>query len=408
MNHLKLSLRNLHRNIRRSLVTVISIAFGFTAIALFSGYTQIVYRGLSDQAVHGELLGHLTLTKQGLHKEGRLHPEQYLLTQEDIAKISAVIHHEVPAASIVPRLSLSGLLSNGHISTIFLAEGIGPSDMALLRGPRSYASGGLADKTPGGVTISRGLADLLGVQEESEAQALVSTLYGQANAIDVSVTDTFSTGNAGTEDKFMYLPLNLAQSLYDASGRADRLTLLLPDIADTEKVQKRLVDRLVAAGFNLDIRTWQELSAFYSQVKSLFDMIFSFLLAIVLAIIVMSITNVMTISVIERTREIGTLRAIGLRRRGVVRLFLTEAILLVAIGCLFGLLVTLLLRFGINAADINYQPPNSTARVPLLIGFDVVKVLAATLILSLLGAVAAFLPARRAASAPIVIALGHV
>lgn len=408
MNTLTLGLRNLRRNYRRSLTTTLSIAFGFAAVALFSGYTKLVYLGLTEQAVHGELIGHLTLSKRGMKQEGRLNPEKYLLKADEIAKISAIVKQDYPEARIAPRLGLSGLASNGKVSTIFLADGVGADDMKALRGPRRNASGALSADAPNGITIARGLGALLGLKEGDDASLLVSTLHGQANAADASITDTYSTGNAGLEDKAVFIPLGLAQSLYDATDRADRLTVLLPDIALTDAARAKLDPAFAAAGLDVEIQTWQELSAFYRQVKGMFDMIFSFILSIVLAIVVMSVTNAMSMSVIERTREIGTLRAIGLRRLGVVKLFVTEAVLLVAIGCLSGLVLTVLVRAGVNAADISYVPPNGTSRVPLMVGFDANKMIFTFAVLGVLGLTAAIFPARRAAHQPVTESLAHV
>jgi len=408
MNTLILGLRNLRRNFRRSLTTALSIAFGFAAVALFSGYTKDVYRGLGEQAIHGELLGHLSLARRGMSKEGRLHPERYLLKTDEIEKIRAIVAHELPAAHLAPRLSISGLASNGRVSTIFLAEGIAPADMAKLRGPHAKSPGALTPDQPHGVTVGKGLAALLGLKTGDEASMLVSTLHGQADMANVTLTGTYSTGNAGLEDKAMFVPLALARSLYDANGRADRLSLLLPDIAQTEAARTRLAASFAAAGLDIETTTWQENSAFYRQVKGMFDMIFSFILSIVLAIVVMSVTNAMSMSVIERTREIGTLRAIGLRRLGVVKLFVTEAVLLVAIGCLAGLVLTVLVRAGVNAADISYVPPNGTGRVPLLVGIDAGKMIFTFVVLGVLGLTAAIFPARRAARQPVTESLAHV
>jgi putative ABC transport system permease protein len=407
MNTLQLGIRNLRRNARRSLTTLLSIAFGFTAVALFSGYTKEVYRGLTLQAVHGELLGHLTVAKRGMKLEGRLHPERYLLRPEEISRIEGIVRAQYPAARIAPRLDLSGLASNGHVSTIFLADGVDPADMQALRGPRRSA-GNLSADSPQGVAVAKGLAALLGLKEGDDASLLVSTLHGQANASDATVLHTYGTGNAGLEDKAVFLPLAMAQSLYDAPGRADRLTLLLPDIALADAARARLAPAFAAAGLDVEISTWQENSAFYRQVKGMFDMIFSFILGIVLTIVVMSVTNAMGMSVVERTREIGTLRAIGLRRAGVVRLFVTEAVLLVGLGCAGGLLLTLLVRAGVNAAQLSYTPPNGTGRVLLLVGLDTGKLVFTATVLGLLGLVAAFFPARRAARQPVTDSLAHV
>src|SRR5512135_854182 len=132
-NMTKLALRGLLRNRRRSMVTLLAIAFGFSAIALFAGYTHNVYDGLSRQSIHGELLGHLTLFKRGMRKEGKLDPERYLLTAQEVTAISKLVKEEPHVEMVAPRLALSGLASNGRASTIFIAEGIEPAAVERLR-----------------------------------------------------------------------------------------------------------------------------------------------------------------------------------------------------------------------------------------------------------------------------------
>jgi len=409
MNNFSIGLRNLARNRRRSAVTVLAIAVGFAAVLLFAGYTHNVYAGLQSQAIHGELLGHLTVTKRGLETAGRLNPAKYLFSAADLERARAAIGAYPHVVRIAPRLLLYGLASNGRASTIFLGEGVDPQDMAALRGPRlAEVSGALDPRRPNGVTLSQGLAGILHLKAGAGAAMLVSTLEGQANALDVDVIDTFSTGNAATNDKFAFVPLALAQSLYDAEGHADRITIVLDDVDRTEEARGALRASLAQAGFDVDLRSWEELSVFYRQVRGLFDMIFAFIFAIVFIVVVMSVANAMSMSVVERTREIGTLRAIGLRRLGVVRLFAAEALLLVAIGCLAGLALTIAARAGINAADITYVPPNSTDPVPLTVGFDARRCLQITLLMCALGVVATLFPARNAARQPIINALGHV
>ena len=408
MNTFKLGIRNLRRNARRSLTTLLSIAFGFAAVALFSGYTKEVYRGLTDQAVHGELIGHLNLARRGMTREGRLHPERYLLSPPEIGRIAQIVQATCPQARIAPRLGLSGLASNGRVSTIFLADGVAPEDLKALRGPRLEGAGALSPGEPQGIAMANGLAELLGLKAGDDATLLVSTLHGQANASDASVLGTYGTGNAGLEDKAVFVPLAMARSLYDAEGRADRLTVLLPDLDQTGPARARLAPAFKAAGLDLEISTWQELSAFYRQVKGMFDMIFGFILAIVLTVVVMSVANAMGMSVVERTREIGTLRAMGLRRAGVVRLFVTEALLLVGLGAAAGLALTLAVRAGVNAAAFSYTPPNGTGKVLLLVGLDGGRMLFTLVLLGLLALAAAVVPARRAARRPVTESLAHV
>lgn len=427
-----LAWRNLWRNRRRSLVTISSLAFGFAAIALFAGYTHATYQALANTAIHAEGIGHLTVNRKGWETQGKLQPEKFLLTAQDIATTRAIVEKVLPGATVIPRLSASGLLSNGRSSTIFIASGITAAGQRTLRGPFKDAPGALDNSKPSGVTLAQGLADVLGFQVGDSASVLSSTIHGQANAADIDVNDTVNTGNVSTNDKLMVMPLELAQSLMDAKGRAEVLTLLLPsrlsananmDAAEAMRVaytqpapsesesnalRSLLNAQFKSAGLDMEVRTWQEMSAFYRQVKTLYDMIFALMLTVVLAIVVLSIANAMSMAVIERTREIGTLRAMGVRRFGIASLFVSEALMLVLVGTVAGLVLTGLARYGVNAADIRYVPPSSTSAVPVYIGFDLARTTLAGLVLSVLAVAAAFLPARRAAHHPIIESLGHV
>lgn len=419
MNILKLAFRGLSRNRRRSLMTWMAIALGFAAISLFAGYTHNIYRGLSQSSIYGEMIGHLTLSKQGMSKQGKLYPEKYLLNADEVSKISALLLKEPHVKLVAPRLAFSGIVSNGRASTIFIAEGIEPSTLqqfqdGMFRGQladaqtRELYAKKLDPRHPEVIELSSGLAELLHLQKQGQAAMLVNTLSGQANALDVTVGGMFDTGNAGSNDKYALVSLAFAQNLYDAAGHADRLTVLLDDVAQTEPMRKVLQARLHEAGFDLEIQTWQELSAFYNQVHGMFDMIFGFIFMIVLTVVVMSVANSMSMTVIERTREIGTLRAIGLRRSGVVKLFTLEAMLLALIGCASGLLLTVVVKLSINAANITYTPPNSVSPVALLVDFDVRRIVFTLILMIVVSTLAAYMPARRAAKKLIIDALGHI
>ena len=405
---LQFAARNLLRNKRRTSVTAFSIAVGFAALALFAGYTMNVYIGMSMQAMYGEMLGHITIAKRGMALEGRMHPEKYLFTAKEIAAISDGVKQVQDKASFAPRLAVNGLVSNGKVSTIFFAEGIAPQDMAALRGPRAFPGSVLEADKAGSVMVANGLMSMLGLKEGADMSLLGSTLTGQANALDAQVLYSFDTGSTATNDKLLFIPLEMARSLYDAAGRADRLTVVLPQDTPLEETRNRIVAKLAPLGLDLEVQTWQELSMFFSRVKGMYDMIFAFMFVIVLVISVMALVNVIGMNVIERTREIGSLRALGMRRNGVVRVFVLEAALMVLLGCAMGMLLTLALRFGINAADISYIPPASTDKVPLSIGLNLPMVAGIALILMILGAFAAWLTATRAVRQPIIVALGHV
>lgn len=408
MNFFKLGLRNILKNQRRSFVTILAVALGFSAVTLFSGYIHNVYNGLAEQAIRGEGLGHLTLMKRGLLREGKLEPEKYLLSAQELVRIREILLQDEAVSLVTPRLELSGIVSNGRASTIFIGDGMVPEDIVAIRGNFRPDRGGMLDPTkPTAAVFAADLAEMLSLNREDYAVVVTSTIEGLTNALDVDVGEIYNTGNAGTNDKLMLLPFAFAQRLLDTDG-ADRLIVLLHDRAQTQAARIRLSERLQRENFDLEIKTWLELSSFYNQVKNLFDMIFSFIFAIVIVIVLMSVINTMSMAVVERTREIGTLRSLGMCRWDISWLFTVEGILLVVLGGVVGTVLSLIIALLVNQAGLSYVPPNNTDAVLLQVDIVPWVMVQTFLFLGVVAAVASLLPARRAARMVIVDAMGHV
>jgi putative ABC transport system permease protein len=395
-----LALRNLWKQRRRSAVTLLAVAMGFTAVNLFAGYIANVYSGIQHGAIHGEGLGHLTIAREGFHDAGGINPRAYLLGAEEVAQITAIARSLPDVALVTPRLAVSGLMSNGKVSTIFVGTGENPADRARIHEavrPANAAGG----------TLAAGLARNLQARPGDDVTLLAATMEGQTNALDMSVADVADTGIAETNDKLTQMPLSLARTLLDTEG-ADRLIVLLDRDEATEATRRLLEQRFAQAGLKLEVRSWQELSHSYRPVKAMFDMIFMFISTIVLVIVLTSIVNTMSTTVMERVREIGTLRALGMERAGVRRLFSIEGLLLGLAGCLVGAVATSLLTGLIDGAGIHYTPPGYSTPVSLSVLLLPSTQAVAAVLLTLIGALAALLPARRAARLDIVDALGHV
>jgi putative ABC transport system permease protein len=403
---LTLALRNLWKNRRRSASTLLAIAVGYSAINLFSGYIGDVYRGRKAAAIHAEGLGHLTISKRGFMERGTLDPSKYVFSRVELDRLGRIVRSEPGVELMSPRLTASGLVSNGRISTIFIAEGEEPGAASRLRRFRTSAPQ-LDPAKPDAGLVSEGLAEMLSVKAGDDVTVFTSTLAGQTNALDLELLGSWNTGTAGTNDKALRLPLAYIQKLLDTDG-ATRVVVLLDDALDANALRTVLAPRLRSAGFDVEIATWFELSNFYREVKNLFDLIFLFLFSIVFVVVLMSIVNTLTMSVMERVREIGTLRALGMRRGGILRVFAAEGAALGALGCLIGLAITLATAFWINSANIHYIPPASSHPVPLTVGIDFKRLLGSLLFLSAVAMASACWPARRAAKIEIVDALGHV
>jgi putative ABC transport system permease protein len=227
------------------------------------------------------------------------------------------------------------------------------------------------------------------------------------NAMDMQVMGVYDSGSDATNDKYMRFTFDFAQSLLDTK-MAERIVVLLDNWQKTEEMRSLLRAKLTKAGIACEIKTWNELSLFYSKVRGMFDMMFLFLFSIVLVIVVMSTVNTMGMAVLERTREIGTLRALGLKRRGVSLLFAMEGGLLGLFGSLIGVVLYMSVWVMIRALSPTYIPPGISTPVPLVVDLVPQALFVLILCMIFLSLFAAIIPARRAAKQNVVDALGHV
>ncbi len=410
-NWFKIALRNIVKNRRRSLVTLLAVSFGFGAVSLFSGYTSFTYNGLRNAAIHGEGLGHLTLYKSGWLENGKIEPDKYMFSEDELQQVLDSVRAEEGVKLATPQLYISGLVANSSISTIFIGKGVVPEDETIIRGPvaefRKIQGTPISAEKGYLVEMASDLARQLSLNPDDDAVVMGATLDGQMNALDITVGGIYDTGVAATNDKFIRFPFRYAQQFYDTK-KADRVVVLLDDWNTTGLMQKRLRQKLAAAGIDTEIKSWYQLSAFYRQVKGLFNMIFAFIFSIVFVIVVMSVVNTMGMAVIERTREIGTLRALGLKRGGVVLLFAMEGAVLGLLGSTVGVILFFLVWSAFKIIAPTYLPPGSSSPVPLAINLVPQMLVALIVFLTFLSTIAAIIPARKASRQSIVDALAHV
>jgi putative ABC transport system permease protein len=411
---MKLAVRNLFRNGRRSSFTVLAIALGFLAVNVLGGFTTYIFTNLQHSYIYAEANGHLTIFHAGFLDKGKLDPTRYLLGEAQLAAIRQVLRRHPQVLVSTPQLQISGLLSNGQVSTIFVGSGRVPSDVAAIGQLGESASARiklydgrpLSDQVSHGIGVSHGLARTLSLKLGDSAVAMAPTVAGQVNALDAQLYQMIDAPIEALEDKLALVPLKFAQDLYDTAS-VDRVTVLLDSSADTDAMRALLARELRGAGLDLDIKTWNELSPFYTKVKKMFDVIFVISFLIVFTIVVMSVVNTFTMAVMERTREIGTLRALGVKRRGIVSLFSLESVVLGGLGSAMGIALTLLVVALVGWLQPTWIPPQIARRVPLQIHLVPQYWLFSTAVLVLLSILSAFVPARKAARMPITHALGY-
>lgn len=398
---LKFAWLNTLRNRRRSAVTATIAALGTAAILLAGGFALFTYESLAQASARST--GHLVIAKPEQFTRDEDAPLQHGL--DDAAALRARLLDGEHVRQVLPKIEFSGLISNGDKSTVMMAAGIDPDAEFAVKGPFLAIKSGQA--LTGGQTLQvmlgEGLARSLKATPGTSLTLLASTTDGALNALDVTVAGTFSTGIPDVDKRLVYTDLATAQRLL-ATRRVSSLGVFLDRMAHTGAERARLADELP----QLALQTWEEQASFYRSVKDLYNRIFGALGLIIGVIVVFVVTNAMAMAVIERTREVGTLRALGTLPGQLVRSFALEGMLLGGAGALAGTGVAL----GVWAALLVFPvqmppPPGRSVGYPLQVALDPVLYLGTVAAMVLLATAASAWVARRTVNTPIVGALAH-
>ncbi len=398
-----LALRNVFRHVRRSSIAMGAVAFGVVAMLLAAGFIDDILHDMREVHIQTQL-GHIQITRPKYLQEGLSEPFRYLI-RDDAPERQMV--EQAPHVEVVsPRLSFSGLISLGDTTLSYIADGIEPEREQKLSKQLKIQSGqGLDPKEPKGAILGRGLARNLGAKVGDRVVLLANTERGGVSAVEVVVRGTFSTFTKSYDDMAVRLPLATAQKLLKVNG-VHRWVLLLDRTENTEETAAALSKRLDPAKF--EVVRWTQLADFYEKTVTLFKRQVNVMKFIIAAIIVLSITNTMMMSVMERTGEIGTSMALGENRRQVLASFLAEGFVLGASGALIGLAAGLLLAQLISAVGIPMPPPPG-ATEGFVAGIRITPslTLQALLLAASTALIAASYPAWKASRMTIVDALRH-
>jgi len=461
----KVAFRSIFRNSRRSVATMATIAIGATAMLVFGAYTIYVTYGLQTSAV--ERLGHLTISRAGYFDFGTGDPAAWGIAHYDaVAKLIETDPVLGPLVTVVtPVQAVAGIAGNfeGGQSRTFMGTGFVPSDRDRMVRWNEYGIGsnakpsGLADNKPGEGIIGLGLARTLGLCKQlhlsdcpqmPEAAApdaakrdaaglpkqdfsgladvgraqpadakphidlLAATAMGAPNVVSLTVAHAQPQGVRELDDIYVGMNLKLAQRLVYGRGEpeATGIVVQLARTGDITKARARLLALFGEHHLDLEVHDFTEIDPTYLQILNLFHSIFFFIAIIIGIVVIFTVSNAMGMSVMERTDEIGTSRALGVRRSGIRRQFLMEGSIMGILGATLGVAFAVIVSYLVNRMGITYLPPGQAQAVPLRLymigawGF----VAAVWGVLVVVSTLAALFPANRAAKLQIVDALRHV
>jgi len=354
MNTCKLALRNIFRNKRRTTITFLSIIAASAAIIVFGGFIAYTFEGLKETTIRTQL-GHLQIAKKGYFDQGAGLTEPFLIS--DPARIEHDIRNSPLVDTTTWRLTGSGLISAGGNALSARLVGVIPARETGFAASETFIAGTpLNQDTPDGCVIGAGLAAGLNAAEHANLTILSTTFDGMVNALDCTVVGIVRTASKDLDNVYVKVPLPLLQRLLDTT-KVEKILVLAKDSQQLPSVQQ-LVDQTLASHPDLEVKSWLDLADFYHGVVNMYTGIFK-LASIILGIVVfLSIANTTSMSAFERFREIGTLRAMGQTRTGILTMFIYEGVLIGLIGGLLGAAVGILLSWGINqTGGIAIPPP---------------------------------------------------
>lgn len=407
----RMARRNVRRNWRHSTAAILSIATGFVAIALFEGYLDDLaarhMREFARRAMYGDVL----VQRRGASSaDARERPFDYLLQAREQAFVDD--HLAAHAAQVQTRvrfLELSGVATAGDVDAMFLGLGYDVREGAALRGgdTRDLVAGKpLEQATPEAVLLARGLARQLDCRfadrslrcPNARVQLVVTTQAGQLNAAQPQIAGIEAVMLQELDDALLYLPLTAAQGLLDTTA-VSRYAIKLSEGADAERFAAALSAAAGRRGLAIEAMPWRahDSARMLNEGLELLGAFRSFVLLIVIAVAGSSVAITMVKLVGERVREIGTLRALGFRRRHVLVIFALESLLLGLLALGVGFAATLLLTFGINLAHVQYKAGLLAESIPLTIAYALPAYAWAGAQLLGIVLMAALWPARRAA-----------
>lgn len=462
---LSLAVRNLLRNRRRSLATVLAMAIGSTAILLFGGFSSNVNYELHTRNVRKG--GHLQIQHRDFYLYGSGNPTAYGIT--DYTKILAAIQNDEVLQKMVlvatPTLQFGGIAGNyaAGVSRTIIGTGFVAEDINRMRrwndfdlrtkAPLSALEGAAADSAVVGTGVARvlQLCDALKIERcprpEKEQKADGAPLPDDIAQLSLQETPAAS-GAAGASPRRIEVLVVNARGAPNVTSleviraedqgikELDEVSIMMhlaqlqqliygktPPKATSIMLQLRHSDQIPAAlarlapilakfstSQPLAVLDFRALNPFYVQTMQMFDTIFGFVFLLIGGIVLFTVSNTMNTSIVERTVEIGTLRAIGLRRAGILRLFVTEGALLGLGGAVLGVVLALVLSVIINQIGMPWLPPGNVELVPFTVNVwgENRMILGTSFGLIFIAILSAWWPAHRAARLNVVEALRHV
>ena len=357
MKHLllRMALKNLSRHRRRTVVTAVALAVG---VALYIAMESIMggFVGQADRNLQEFELGSAGFFAQGYWDDRERFPLDRLIERPDVL-LDRLDQAGIPAA---PRTAFRGELivhydpfpEDGSLPIAFSA--VDPDrDADVFRLQESVYTGRFLERGEE-IVMGRWLAERLGAEIGYVVTVTTRTRDGFRQLMDVEIVGFYETSNPQVDRHTVYVPIDLTDDYLDMRGAVTSIFVSVPErrpgTADVGPLERVLAQSDLD---DVELRSFADMTLEFAEVQEMQDQYTGIIMVLFGIIAIVGISNTMLMSVLERQKEIGMLRSMGMRDREIRRVFVFEAAGIGTIGALVGLilgsgLVWLLTTYGID------------------------------------------------------------
>lgn len=351
---LNLAWRNLWRNTRRSVIVLTSVAIGVVATVILDTLSRgMIFQMLNNQV--GSHVTHMQIHRAGFHKNPVIQN-----TIADPERIETVLWSDPEIVLYSARVVTFGLLSSATNSSGISIVGVDPERERSLTTIRSYiVEGSYLTGAPREIVIGKALAEKLEVGLGDRVVAMASAKDGTMGSELFRVAGLFETFSSEFDKTSVYVPRSSAQAMLELGSEVSEFAMLVTDPDRLAEISKRLRSRL---GEEYEVLPYTDLLPFLVLQIELYDQSMVIFYVIVGIALIFGIINTMLMSVFERIKEFGVLKAIGMKNGRILFMVLTEALFLGIIGTVVGFLVGYLVYLPLSTYGLDLSAFSGSLR----------------------------------------------
>ena len=413
-NVIKLAARNLLRYRRRTVLTASLIVIGVVAVLTFVGVSGS-FKNMMIGTITDSMLGHLQVHRRGYVASIDSLPLNLNMGPGMVKQVEEALGSTPGVAAWSSRVKFGAMFSNFAETTSIRVNGVDPEREAattpLLPGRAKDVPKGTPILERGEILVPVLLARGLRVKAGDEIVLIATNKDGSVNGKTFRVkSELDSVTGPGGRDGYIHIA-DARELLRITQPEVSEIAVRVSSLDAVERTVAAIAGKVSALKNKqgmpaLEVHSWQRLSPF-ANIANMIDMLTLFIRAMLIAIVLVSVMNVMVMAVYERIREIGTLAAIGTRPGGILAMFLTEGLLLGVVGSAVGIALSLAVTAGINVSGLTFDFGQQQG-LPVVAHLALPQVLAIGGMVVAIALLASLQPAWKASRMDPMTALRHV